>query len=118
MRENLRSLSKQLILDLRTLPSMERKDYYVSKSNEDAVAWIDKWPGWPTFGLVVVGPSGAGKTHLASVLKHFSNGILVRNSDIREKNILELSGNNCLILEDIDVNLSEANLLHLFNFLL
>ena len=118
MRKNLKSISKQLILDLRTLPSMGRKDYYVSKSNEDAVAWIDKWPGWPAFGLVVVGPSGAGKTHLASVLKHFSNGILVKNSDIGEKNILELSSNNCLILEDIDVNLSEANLLHLFNFLL
>ena len=37
---------------------------------------------------------------------------------INKKNIIELSSNNCLILEDIDVNLSEANLLHLFNFLL
>ena len=31
---------------------------------------------------------------------------------------MELSDNSCLILEDIDINLSEINLLHLFNFLL
>ena len=30
---------------------------------------------------------------------------------------MELSDNSCLILEDIDTNLSEINLLHLFNFL-
>ena len=118
MRENFKSLSKQLILDLRTIPSMGREDYYVSKSNEEAVKWVDKWPEWLTFGFVVVGPSGAGKSHLANVLKYFSRGILIKNSDIRDKNIMELSDNSCLILEDIDTNLSEINLLHLFNFLL
>ena len=118
MRENFKSLSKQLILDLRTIPSMGREDYYVSKSNEEAVKWIDKWPEWLTFGFVVVGPSGAGKSHLANVLKYFSRGILIKNSDIRDTNIMELSDNSCLILEDIDTNLSEINLLHLFNFLL
>ena len=117
MRENFKSLSKQLILDLRTIPSMGREDYYVSKSNEEAVKWVDKWPEWLTFGFVVVGPSGAGKSHLANVLKYFSRGILIKNSDIRDKNIMELSDNSCLILEDIDTNLSEINLLHLFNFL-
>jgi len=117
MRENFKSLSKQLILDLRTIPSMGREDYYVSKSNEEAVKWVDKWPEWLTFGFVVVGPSGAGKSHLANVLKYFSKGILIKNSDIRDKNIMELSDNSCLILEDIDTNLSEINLLHLFNFL-
>ena len=80
MRESLQYISKQLILDLRILPSMDREDYYVSKSNEEAVKWIDRWPDWPTFGFVVVGPSGAGKSHLANVLKNFSKGILISNS--------------------------------------
>ena len=39
----------------------------VAPSNEAAVAWIDRWPDWPGSALVVHGPPGSGKTHLAEV---------------------------------------------------
>lgn len=57
----------QLALDLRHRAAMGREDFLVSPSNEEAVAWIDRWPDWPGPALVLVGPPGCGKTHLGHV---------------------------------------------------
>lgn len=39
-------------------------DFYISEANADAVAMLDRWPDWPARTLVLVGPEGAGKSHL------------------------------------------------------
>ena len=40
-------------------------DFLVAGSNANAVAWLRRWPNWPTTALVLHGPPGCGKTHLA-----------------------------------------------------
>ena len=114
---SLNNLDKQLILDLRSIPSMGRADYFVSKSNNEIVSWLDKWPKWLIFGLFLSGPSGSGKTHIANLLKQSSNGIVINNADIKKRNIINLIDFDCVIIEDVDYALSENSLLHLFNFL-
>ncbi len=57
----------QLALDLGHRPALGREDFLVAPCNEDAVAWIDRWPDWPGPALVIHGPAGCGKTHLAQV---------------------------------------------------
>ena len=88
MTVSLNNLDKQLILDLRSIPSMGRADYFVSKSNNEIVSWLDRWPKWLIFGLFLSGPSGSGKTHIANLLKQSSNGIVINNADIKKKNII------------------------------
>ncbi|MBB4631349.1 HdaA/DnaA family protein [Sphingosinicella soli] len=39
-------------------------DFYISEANAEAVAMLDRWPDWPSRSLVLVGPEGAGKSHL------------------------------------------------------
>ena len=117
MTASLNNLDKQLILDLRSIPSMGRADYFVSKSNNEIVSWLDKWPKWLIFGLFLSGPSGSGKTHIANLLKQSSNGIVINNADIKKKNIINLVDFDCVIVEDVDYALSESSLLHLFKFL-
>ena len=46
--------SQQLLLNLRTLPSMGREDYIVSQTNIEAISWLDIWPKWPSPGLFFV----------------------------------------------------------------
>ena len=58
---------QQLPLDLGHRPAFGREDFLVAGSNAAAVAWIDRWPDWPATALVVHGPPGSGKTHLATV---------------------------------------------------
>lgn len=58
---------QQLPLDLPHRRALGRDDFLVAPSNDAAVAWIDRWPDWPFPVLVLHGPAGSGKTHLAQV---------------------------------------------------
>lgn len=57
----------QLVFRLDARPSVAREDFLVAPANAAAVAWIDRWPGWPARLLTVHGPAGCGKSHLAAV---------------------------------------------------
>lgn len=61
------NISEQLVFDLSRRPAMGREDFFVTGSNAEAVAWIDRWPGWPVPALVIYGPPASGKSHLLSV---------------------------------------------------
>ena len=112
------SVYQQLILDLRSIPSMGRNDYFVSDVNKEAVKWLDAWPNWATFGFIVCGPFGSGKSHLAQVLKALSHGDIIESKDISDENIDQLSEKKCLIIENIELLRSETLLFHLYNMLL
>ncbi|WP_102957942.1 DnaA ATPase domain-containing protein [Mangrovicella endophytica] len=56
----------QLPLDLPHRPSLARDDLIVTASNALAMRAVDDWPQWPHPVLLVIGPPGSGKTHLAS----------------------------------------------------
>jgi chromosomal replication initiation ATPase DnaA len=55
----------QIPLDLPHRASHARDDIVLSGSNRLAVEAIDSWPAWRHSVLLVVGPPGSGKTHLA-----------------------------------------------------
>lgn len=55
----------QLPLELPVEPAQERDDLIVSRANALAVDLIDSWPRWPGSVVVLAGPPGSGKSHLA-----------------------------------------------------
>lgn len=57
----------QMVFDLPFRAAMGREDFWVSPSNKTAVAWIDKFPAWPTPVLILHGPASSGKSHLMEV---------------------------------------------------
>ena len=109
--------SKQLLLNLRTFPSMGREDYIVSSINKDAVIWLDVWPNWPSLGFIVCGPAGSGKGHLASALQTLSHGFIIEAKNLEESKLGNLTKNKCLIIEDIHQFKSEKLLLHIYNMM-
>lgn len=60
-------MAQQLTFDLPSKPALGRDDFFVSPANEVAVAMLEAWDTWPNGKLVLTGPIGAGKTHLAHV---------------------------------------------------
>jgi chromosomal replication initiation ATPase DnaA len=58
---------RQLPLPLARRPALAADDFLVADSNRAAVAWLDRWPDWPATALILIGPEGAGKTHLARI---------------------------------------------------
>jgi chromosomal replication initiation ATPase DnaA len=71
----------QLALDLQFRPALGRGDFVVSDSNQDAVAWLDRWPDWPSHALAIHGPAGCGKTHLAHVWQAQSQAVFLTRID-------------------------------------
>ena len=59
-------MPRQLAFDLPVRPALGRGDFFVSPANALAVAQIDAG-GWPAGKLLLIGPEGAGKSHLAQV---------------------------------------------------
>lgn len=56
-------------------------DYFVSDANEAAVAWLDRWPDWPRPVTLLVGPAGAGKSHLARIFQRRHGAVVVEDAD-------------------------------------
>ena len=58
---------RQFVLPLPVRVSSSRDDFFVSDSNRAALEAVDGWPRWTHGALIVIGPEGAGKSHLAAV---------------------------------------------------
>jgi len=73
--------ARQLSLRLASPPVFTRAAFVTSRANEQALALIEAWPAWPGGALALVGPEGAGKTHLATLwagkagAAHFEAGV-------------------------------------------
>lgn len=60
-------MSRQLAFDLPSGEAFRRVDFFTSPANAQALAAVEAWQDWPGGKLVLIGPEGAGKTHLAHV---------------------------------------------------
>ena len=100
----------QIPLDFEHRASLSGDDFLISPCNRDAVAWLDKWPDWPAPALVIYGPPGCGKTHLANVFMEKSGGVKLPDGDLSQ------IGDKC-ILDDADDYPDEEHLLHAYNIL-
>ena len=58
-------LNRQFRLKLDRQEAFRREDFVVSPSNAEAVKALDSWPAWHGGCLALIGPEGAGKSHLA-----------------------------------------------------
>lgn len=94
-------MAEQLTFDLPLRPAMGRDDFFVSSANAGAVAQIDAWEGWPTAKLVLCGPAGSGKTHLAHVWAQMTGAQIVQARDVAVQ-LEALSEAPALVVEDAD----------------
>lgn len=107
---------RQLAFDLPHRPATGRDDFLVTPSNAKAVALIDLWPKWPANTLILLGPPGSGKSHLAAVWHEMTGALVARPSDVREERVPSLLGTRALVIEDAPgEGLDEAAFFHLLN---
>jgi len=112
---------RQLPLAFEHHPSLTGEDFLVVESNRDAVGWLDRWPDWPTPALVIYGPAGCGKTHLADAFLTRSGGRRLSVPDLSADEPRDLIEDvPVCVIEDAERFLEaglEGALLHLYNAL-
>lgn len=81
-----------------------------------AVGWIDRWPVWASRALVVYGPAGCGKTHLAHLWCERASAAFVAGATLSEEEVRRLvaEGRHRIVVDDAD-HACERALLHLHN---
>lgn len=108
----------QLPLDLPLQPRFGREDFLVGPSNEQAYALVDLWPNWPARFLVLCGPEGAGKSHLAAIWAAQAGARILSARGLATSDPHALAGAGAVVLEDADTApLAEAPLFHLINLI-
>ena len=103
----------QLPLDLHHRPAMGREDFLVSPSNAEAVRWVDLWPDWPGPAVVLVGPPGSGKTHLAQVWRARTGAAVFVGVAVEEA----AAPGAAVVVDDVDRRTDDEALFHLYNAL-
>lgn len=104
----------QLAFDLPHRPTFGRADFLVSACNRAAFDLIESWPDWPARTLVLHGPPGSGKTHLAHLWAERSAGRLVPGAILSDNAADELAHGPAVALDGAETA-PECHLLHLYN---
>ena len=114
---------RQLTLELPLAPRFGDADFLVARSNHVAYATIERWPHWHGRVLLVTGPTGSGKSHLAAIWKRRAHAEEARLADLTRQPVSGIASRAALLIEDIDQGvdgsgeLPETALFHLVNLM-
>ena len=113
---------RQLAFDLPGQPAFRREDFFVSPANATALAALDR-ADWPGAKLLLTGPPGSGKTHLARMWAAEQTAALLRGTDLAGDAVplATLARHSAVVVDDADAVAgnrgAEAALFHLHNLI-
>ncbi len=112
---------RQLAFNLPTREAFRREDFFPSAANAEALAAIDGWQNWPAGKMLLIGPAGSGKTHLAHLWAEGADANLIGGYELQAANLPVLAAVGAVAVQDADQiagNLAaETALFHLHNLL-
>ncbi|MFD1911722.1 AAA family ATPase [Halodurantibacterium flavum] len=111
----------QLPLSLPVHEALGRADFHVSPANALAVATVADWQNWPLGKLILVGPPGSGKTHMANIWASETGAMIFQASDLASSSADALAFWGRVVIEDADDiatdREAEVTLFHLHNMI-
>lgn len=89
----------------------------VGPSNSAALRLIERWPDWPAPVILLTGPAGSGKTHLAHIWATRAKADIVSAAAlVSGEGVPQIAPANPLAVEDVLADaVPEAQLFHLIN---
>jgi chromosomal replication initiation ATPase DnaA len=107
---------RQLAFALPHAESLSRDDFLEGPSNAEALGLIERWPDWPNRVMLLGGPEGSGKSHLAAIWAEQAGA---RSTSAHALTAAEVPGQlatGALVVEDLRSDqFDERALFHLLN---
>src|SRR6516162_4604849 len=95
-------------------PSLAREDFLAAHSNRDALRAIELWPNWAGRMLMLVGPEGAGKSHLGAIWASAAGAVTLFGGGLDARGVEACSETHAVLIEDVDrARPAEVLLFHL-----
>ena len=94
----------QLVLPFGVEPALTASDFIVAPCNEQAFAYVMRWPDWPAPAAALCGPAGCGKSHLGVVWREQSGARSFPAASLTPDALSVLSHDSApaVLIEDID----------------
>jgi len=108
-------MTEQLILKFPSSKVYLKEDFYVSPSNNEAYDFINNWPKWIKRICNIFGPTGSGKTHIASLLKNKTSFLEIKSNQLSDKTFFKFKTKEALIIEDLNEKVDEKLLFSIWN---
>ena len=105
-------MSEQLRLGFEHSPATGAEDFMPGECNREALAWLARWPDWPGPALVLHGPPGSGKSHLARIWATRTGGRWLEHAALATA---DPSEHRTWVLDDAEPVTDEKALLSFYN---
>jgi chromosomal replication initiation ATPase DnaA len=107
---------RQLLLALDHSVSFSREDFLRGPPNLAAFNLIERWPDWPDRIVALVGPQGAGKSHLAAIWAEATGARVLSGKFLTHTDLPAAFATGAVVLEDLEFQgLDEQALFHFLN---
>ena len=113
-------MARQLAFDLPVRNALGREDFFVSKANALALTALENWRAWPDGKLILVGPAGAGKTHLVHVWATQTGARIIAAHALAQADICALATGPVAVEDVMEIcadSAVETALFHLHNLM-
>jgi chromosomal replication initiation ATPase DnaA len=90
-------MTQQLAFDLPYIEGLSVEDFHLSLFNQAAFRVVSAWPDWPDPVVVLVGPEGCGKSHLAAIWVQNTSATLLGLQDLTVENIPNIIASKALL---------------------
>jgi chromosomal replication initiation ATPase DnaA len=107
---------RQLAFVLPHAESLTRDNFLEGPANAAGLALVDAWPEWPNRIMLLVGPEGSGKSHLATIWAEQAGARSTTAHALTPASVPGALATGALVVEDIKpAELDERALFHLMN---
>lgn len=105
-------MSEQLRFGFEHAPASGPEDFMPGECNREALAWLARWPDWPGPALVLHGPPGCGKSHLARIWATRTGGRELKHDRLA---LADPDAHRTWVLDDAEPVDDEKALLSFYN---
>jgi chromosomal replication initiation ATPase DnaA len=107
---------RQLAFALPHAESLTRDNFLEGPANAAGLALVDSWPEWPNRIMLLVGPEGSGKSHLAAIWAEESGARSTSAHALTAAAVPGALATGALVVEDLKPeDFDERALFHLMN---
>lgn len=107
---------RQLAFALPHAESLSRDNFLEGPANAEALGLVERWPDWPNRVMLLVGPEGSGKSHLAAIWAETSGARSTTAHALTAANVPAALATGALVVEDLNAgSFDERALFHLLN---
>ena len=93
------------------------EDFFISKSNQHILKFLNEWPKWEKNFLNIIGEKFSGKSHIIDIFLKKFNGIKYEAKSLNNDILKEIKLYENIVIENLNEKIDEKLVYSLFNII-